>query len=167
METLCAKLNLGRYLAVITFPRRHVSYADDDAPYEYAKNYNKATMCLSNVTATKYFLDSKWKQILENSIKILFNSYYETIHPFPLNSTVEFSSSVEVLGITDKCTFYEHINTLYTNANLKISAPAHVLKHLNMVKEKYLLAMTLHCILTLSWWRSPSYRNQSTDLPTN
>lgn len=54
------------------------------------------------------------------SKKYFFNSCYETINQSILNSVAESSSSKEILGMNDNCTFYEHISTLCTKVNKKL-----------------------------------------------
>ena len=65
-----------------------------------------------------------------------FNSCDETNCQKVLISTAEWRSSEELLRISDKCAFSEHINKLGTKVKQKISALAIVSKYLSQVKRK-------------------------------
>ena len=122
---------------------------------------------------TLIFKLKKWIKILEAKAKVLPSSFLlEETCRFISNfsqSTAEVELPGEFLmpkATTVSFIYYATLQRWMVNINFFMTeASVHWLKTIKMIKKCKVMVLSNLYVLTLSWWRTLSYRNQSIDLP--
>ena len=122
---------------------------------------------------TLIFKLKKWIKILEAKAKVLPSSFLlEETCRFISNfsqSTAEVELPGEFLmpkATTVSFIYYATLQRWMVNINFFMTeVSVHWLKTIKMIKKCKVMVLSNLYVLTLSWWRTLSYRNQSIDLP--
>ena len=139
-------------------------YVNDTAPYVCEQNFSEIMIFLeSDVTNVfKWFHENG---LMANSSKSHFLiSPYETTSIQIPNSCIKASSSEELLGIKidSNLTFHDHIISLRSRANKKLSALSRVSKYMGINKrcilmKYYIFSQFNYCLL---FWMCHSRNNR-------